>query len=322
VAAVGVLFGLAAALFVGMLSAVVLLVIELRRNVVIGVADGRQRRSRRVRTAAQAAQLNEVGVQVRIVELGHWLYFGTVDELGTALDAHAAGARWLILDMRRVAGVDATAARALWMASQRLSGRGVQLLVGGIGPNDSRRLALNMFGAVGATLPLFADIDEALEQAEDAMLGLDGTAEAPLDDAIFPLTGLTQEQQVALRSRMTPLPIPAGESLFAAGDVGDALYLVIRGRFTLWVPQRGAGPLRLLSFGPGLMFGEMALLDGQRRSADAVADTDGEVAQLSRAVFEELAVGNPSLYAAVTRGLALLLVGRLRDTNRLLQERG
>jgi CRP-like cAMP-binding protein len=88
------------------------------------------------------------------------------------------------------------------------------------------------------------------------------------------------------------------------------------------VPQRGSGPLRLLSFGPGLTFGEMALLDGQRRSADAVADTDGEVAQLSRAGFDDLAVADPPLYAAVTRGLALLLVGRLRDTNRLLQERG
>jgi sulfate permease, SulP family len=233
VAAVGVLFGLAETLFLGMLPAVALLAIELRRNVVIGVADGRQRRSRRVRAAVQAARLAEMGAQIRIVELGHWLYFGNMDELGMALNACAAGARWLILDMRRLAGVDATAARALWMTSQRLSSAGVQLLIGGIGPGTSHRVALSMFGAADAALPLFADVDEALERVEEALLGLDRATETSLDDAIFPLAGLRPERQLALRSRMTPVPVAAGERLFAAGDVGNAMYLVIRGRPTL-----------------------------------------------------------------------------------------
>jgi hypothetical protein len=92
------------------------------------------------------------------------------------------------------------------MASQRLSSAGVQLLIGGIGAGDSRRVALNMFGVADATLPLFADVDEALEHVEEALLGLDSATETPLDEAIFPLAGLTPEQQLALRSRMTPVP--------------------------------------------------------------------------------------------------------------------
>jgi SulP family sulfate permease len=318
---IGLLLGLAAALFVGTLAAVVLLAVEMRRTVVIDAGNGLQRRSRRMRQAAEAALLDQHGAQIRVVALGHWLYFGTVDELGSALHRHSQGARWLILDLHQVAGVDATAARALWMASQRLASQGVQLVMGGLPEGDARQAALAMFDQPGATLHLVADVDHALEQAEDALLAQHPLA-PPAHVPLLALPGLSEAQLDSLAARLQRLPVQAGQKLFAQGDEGQALYVVVQGRVTLRVGRGRQGTLRLLTFGPGLMFGEMALLDGHLRSTDAIADEDGEVARLTRADLDDLATTDAALHTAVLRGLALHLVARLRETTRLLQERG
>jgi len=92
------------------------------------------------------------------------------------------------------------------------------------------------------------------------------------------------------------------QRVFSVGDPADALYFVVAGRCALWVPQRAAQPLRLMSFGAGALFGEMALLDGHRRSSDAVADTAVEMLVLTRPVFDSLALTQAELHAARSRG--------------------
>jgi CRP-like cAMP-binding protein len=86
---------------------------------------------------------------------------------------------------------------------------------------------------------------------------------------------------------------------------------------TLWIGA-STDRIRLLTFGPGGFFGEMALLDGHPRSADAEADTDCTLQQLSRDDFLALARVDPALHASVLNVLALQLVRRLRDTTVLL----
>jgi len=322
VTTVGLLFGLASALFVGTLAAVLLLAIEMRRSVVMASSDGHQRRSRHVRGPAEAAVLDAHGTQVRIMELGHWLYFGTVDELTNALDKLGTDVRWLILDLHRVAGVDATAARAMWMASQRLANRGVRLVIAGLPAGDARRASFDLFSQGGAPLHLMPDLDQALEQAEDALLAAHPLPATAGQASGLNLPGLSDSERQALQARMQRLPTAVGQTLFRQGEPGQALYVVLQGRVTLRVRQGPQASLRLLTFGPGLMFGEMAMLDGRDRSTDAVVDVAGEVAVFTQADLQQLALDAPDLHAAVLRGIALHLAARLRETTRLLQERG
>src|SRR5882757_7258327 len=61
----------------------------------------------------------------------------------------------------------------------------------------------------------------------------------------------------------------AGEQLFLKGDSGDALYGVRRGQIRIETGASDGRRLTLNFLGPGELFGEVAVLDGQSRTADA-----------------------------------------------------
>src|SRR6202167_3803258 len=69
----------------------------------------------------------------------------------------------------------------------------------------------------------------------------------------------------------------AGEMLFRKGDAGDALFGVRRGQIRIETGASDGSRLTLNFLGPGDLFGEVAVLDGQSRSADATA---GETTEL------------------------------------------
>jgi len=90
-----------------------------------------------------------------------------------------------------------------------------------------------------------------------------------------------------------------GEMLFARGDPGERLYLVREGRIRLAI---GADEGRELSFqvvGPGDLFGEIALLDGRPRSAEAIALTPAVALSLERADFQRLRAIHPTISEAI-----------------------
>src|ERR1700704_5239156 len=77
----------------------------------------------------------------------------------------------------------------------------------------------------------------------------------------------------------------AGESLFQKGDPGDALYGVRRGQIRIETGASDGSRLTLNFMGPGDLFGEVAVLDGQSRTADATAGEATELFGLRRAGF-------------------------------------
>jgi CRP-like cAMP-binding protein len=79
--------------------------------------------------------------------------------------------------------------------------------------------------------------------------------------------------------------LAAGEVLFLKGDSGDALYGVRRGRLRIETATESGERLTLNVQGPGDMFGEVAFLDGQPRTAGATAAEPTEVFVLHRTEF-------------------------------------
>lgn len=318
VVAVAVTRSLAAALFVGALAAVCLLAIEMRRGVVVGQGDGRSRHSRRVRTPAERDRLDAESHRIFVIELGHWLYFGTADELAAILDTHE-DVEWVLIDAHRVAGIDLTAARSLVHAAERLGGRGARLVVAGLPDGDPRRSAIDALRttAGGRKLRMVPDIDHALERAEDALLGAAPDPEAAVAAAFERFDAATMAR---LEPWLATGTLEAGATLFRAGDPGDAMYLVVEGRVTLWVDGHGRARVRLLTFGAGGLFGEMALLDGRDRSTHAQADVACRLRILKRETFARIAREDPALHVALLEALSLQLVHRLRETNALLGE--
>jgi CRP/FNR family cyclic AMP-dependent transcriptional regulator len=107
----------------------------------------------------------------------------------------------------------------------------------------------------------------------------------------------------------------AGTFLFRAGDEGDAMYVIERGKVRICVRTPQGHELTLTELGRGDFFGEMALLDGQRRSADAVIAEDARLAVLSREHFLSFVRSSPN----VALELLAALANRLRHTDELLR---
>jgi len=103
--------------------------------------------------------------------------------------------------------------------------------------------------------------------------------------------------------------------LCRTGDAGDAMYIIERGKVRICVQATDGREVTLTELGRGDFFGEMALLDGQRRSADAVVAEDARLALLSREHFLSFMRSSPDVALEMLTALAK----RLRHTDELLR---
>src|SRR5256884_7278272 len=103
--------------------------------------------------------------------------------------------------------------------------------------------------------------------------------------------------------------------LFRGGDEGKAMYLTERGKVRICVQATDGHEMTLTELGRGDFFGEMALLDGQRRSADAIVSEDARLAVLSREDFLSFVHSSPNIALELLTAFA----NRLRHTDELLR---
>ncbi|HEX8663823.1 MAG TPA: Crp/Fnr family transcriptional regulator [Beijerinckiaceae bacterium] len=110
--------------------------------------------------------------------------------------------------------------------------------------------------------------------------------------------------------------LDAGEALFLKGDPGDALYALRRGRIRIVTSTEAGRRLTLNILGSGDVFGEIALLDGRPRTADAIAIEPCEFLMVRRRDFIALLERRPS----VAIGVIELLCARLRWVSDRMEE--
>jgi len=131
-----------------------------------------------------------------------------------------------------------------------------------------------------------------------------------------PLFGsLDDEAAKRLCELLETLDCKTGTFLFRAGDSGDAMYVIEHGKVRICVQAADGHQVTLTEFGRGDFFGEMALLGGQRRSADALVAEGARLAVLSREHFLSFMRRNPNVALEMLTALA----NRLRHTDELLR---
>lgn len=142
------------------------------------------------------------------------------------------------------------------------------------------------------------------------------TAEAPAAsprdalDKILP--GLSPDMADAVRRTMVVRHIPAGGTIMTEGDRTDSLYLIEDGNVTVFRAMGVDGGERILATLPaGAILGEMALLDGQPRSASVRAATDCRLTEIAPAKILALPNGEQVL-AAIRSSLAIAVTNRMR----------
>jgi len=104
---------------------------------------------------------------------------------------------------------------------------------------------------------------------------------------------------------------PAGTRVFHEGDRSDACYIVREGSFRVTREHSDGRAITLATLGSGDIFGELAMLDGEVRSASVEALTDGELLALPAGEVRALLARHPE----ITVKLVAALVRRLRTAN-------
>jgi CRP-like cAMP-binding protein len=124
-------------------------------------------------------------------------------------------------------------------------------------------------------------------------------------------TALEESAALSLHASMDSVKISKGSILFAEGDEGDHLYVIVEGKIKLGTSS-GDGRENLLSIlGPGEMFGELSLFDPNPRTSTATAVTDAKLLSLGQTKLIPWLTENPR----VSLNLLASLAQRLRRTN-------
>jgi CRP/FNR family cyclic AMP-dependent transcriptional regulator len=128
---------------------------------------------------------------------------------------------------------------------------------------------------------------------------------------------LDDDAATELRALLRTHEVAAGTALFRAGDQGDAMYLIERGRIRISITDEDEKEIILAELAQGDFFGEMAIIDGKQRSADAGVIDDARLAVLSRNNFLRFIRNNPT----VALEMLSATFSRLRRTDKMLQQR-
>lgn len=133
-----------------------------------------------------------------------------------------------------------------------------------------------------------------------------------------PLFGsLDDEAAKDLRNLLSDQIVPQNTRLFKQGDKGDAMYLIESGRVRISLRDDDKQEVTLAELAQGDFFGEMSIIDGRQRSADAHVIEDARLAILSRNAFLSFVRNNPD----VALEMLSALTDRLRRTDELLRSR-
>ncbi|MCB1487782.1 MAG: glutaminase A [Bauldia sp.] len=277
-------------------------------------------RSKRVRSPRERNLLDEKGDLICVVEVQGGLFFGSTERLVRRVDAIAAEAEFIILDLRRVHDADKAARRLLLDLSDWVQARERHLIFAHL-PSD---------GALG---PLHAELkergaaifdhrDQALEWCENQLISAfadnrDRTKFSLGQLDIF--AGLERDDLRVLEGLVRPMVFEPGQTIVAEGDEANLFFVVARGTVTvqlrLETEDASERIVRVASLGPGVSFGEMALIDGGHRSADVVADERVVCYGFSVDELREIGQTHPRLFTTILGNMMRDFSERLRRAN-------
>lgn len=118
-----------------------------------------------------------------------------------------------------------------------------------------------------------------------------------------------------LVSASQTVDLPKGRILFARDDASDAAYIVLDGEISIEIVSPDGRAARFATLGTGDTFGELAVLDGLARTADARAASDARVLKIGKNRFMALAKEKPEFAFAIIADL----VGKIRATNNQIE---
>jgi SulP family sulfate permease len=309
IAARGYLTGVAA----GLVLAVILFAINYSRiDLVHQLEFGSTYRSNVDRAPAERLALQAMADRVGILRVNGYVFFGVASGLVERIrrQVEAGPLRFLLIDLRRVTGIDSSAVLAFRKIAQLPEAHGFELVFCGGSDSVLAKLQRGGIVALEGAVSFDPDLDHGLQRVEQGLLEEQHLASP--DGSGDPLG----ELPARLRTYFERTTVPQGTVLIHQGDPPDDLFVLESGRLSVEATTPDGMRIRLSSVSSGVIVGEVALYLGGTRTADVVAETPSVVLRLSRASLDRMETEDPGLAAALHRRLAERLAGRVSDALR------
>jgi sulfate permease, SulP family len=295
-----------------------------RLDVIRSRLTGALRLSSTERADAAVHHLIERGAATRIYELQGYVFFGTANALYSQIAEEIArgGVRAVILDFRRVQGLDVSAVFNFGKLEQLCRAHGLRLILSDLSPGLRRSMDL---AGLTAQAGVFPTLDDALAAVEDELLAGEvaraGVADSGVaDSGLGPL--FTRAAGVVSTDLFPATKVSAGTAVIEQGTPSDSLILLEEGRLSATSAGLDGTEMKVATFLPGAVVGEIGFLAGTPRTATVRAETDSTIREVGRAGLDRLAEADPALARDIYRAAAALLARRLTRTTALLREVG
>lgn len=318
-------FGFVTGIALGLIFAVATFVYNYARLPVVRLeASSRERRSRTDRSSTANHILDANGHLIQIIELQGYLFFGTVEQIVRAVQRRigkGAPPHSLIMDFRSVSGMDSAAMAGFVKIFNMLASANVSVVLSPSTP-DVRELVERAREARGRAISatIEADLDHALEVAEDGLLAAHGDTGQSIGIAAHLIRELGPHPRLpALISVMRRIEVRADETLISAGDEASDIFVLASGRVKVQVTLANGRKLRLRSMTAGAILGEVAFYLGGKRTADVIVEEDAVLFGLTGETLKRLETDDAELAVLAHRLFAATLAERLALANRLVQ---
>ncbi len=314
---VAVAFGFLTAIAVGLMMACAFFVLACARvDIVRFQSDVSKRRSRVERPIAEMETLAATGNSAIIAELSGFLFFGTSQTLRDkilALLEENPNAKWLLLDFKRVSGVDLSTQHAMTRVATDCATRGVSLVLTSIGEHIIRELD-NADVAYSA----YTSLDAGIEQIEDVLIRNAASNPATIKSLFDNLIDHFDEE--GFGEYAEPLTLEAGQTVVEQGVNSQDIYVLRSGRLRITAEADDATELVLAHIRAGTVVGEMAYYTDGARSAKIVATEQSSLICFKMEHFASLESERPELAALFHKLIARAMARRLNRTTRLIHD--
>lgn len=279
--------------------------------------NARTIRSSRGRNNLEIDILDRFGHTLRVVELCGALNFVACDYVSRKL-LERATYELVVLDMRRVSSFSPAAVDLLAKLFGQLAKVGTRVIVSSLKTDSEMgKQLVEICDRETAADPLyFASLDDGVSWAEDQIIFSRGgfdfmKSTIPLEDQAM-LRDIGTAHLEAIRAGSKQLKFAPGDRIIKSGDTSDSVFFLLSGM----VSVKLASGAQIASLSAGTCFGEFSLIaPNSTRTADIIADVACSCLELSLKSYDELKEKHPMLSEELMRNLALLLTGRLKQSN-------
>jgi sulfate permease, SulP family len=303
--------GYLAGIVVGLVLAALLFAFSYGRvDLVRQVSFGDTYRSNVDRPPAERAALRALRDRVLILRLSGFVFFGSTARLLERIRARveSSSPRFLVIDLRRVTGMDASAVVAFSKAMRLAGSHGSELVI--TGASDPVRAELERGGVTeqGGSLRFEPDLDRGLEHCEDLLLAEEVAAAG--EQVARGRDGLP----AGLAPYMERVVVSEGSVVLRQEEPSGDLYVLAEGRLAVETVTPEGRRVRLRILRPGVVVGELAFYTGAPRTADVVAQTPCVVLRCTREQIARIEADDPVVAIVLHRWFAETLARRLSET--------